>query len=432
MNGSLARGPVSKVPWGFTALLTAFVLFYTSGPRFPILVPLAMLLAAAMAGVVVFRWLRTGVRVPLEVLILGVFVVWAVGSGFMLAVDTDSFAVGAKRMVQVVLVAGCVASMAAMSRTPAIGFLAITGLALILVGYGFATGDFAATAEMTQKGDQVVGYRATSLTSNANALGVSCVWALAGLAWLWRKASRLWQQGALITFSVPLFAGAVYSGSRKAVLLAPLFLLAWVWFCYRRVLLRRAAVFLTVAIATVASVVAGSYILQGTLVGHRFTATESEKRLGLIQEGLKMLARHPFAGVGMYQFNAHSRYTAYAHNDYVEVAATTGLLGFVIYYSIFALVTWRLVRLRRRCHHPEVNYSAGICLAVLVTCAAAGLALVMVYSIAFWCFIAGVFGFASIAERDLLKHSKRPRQLPRCIKPVRQAKAVAALQLTRR
>jgi O-antigen ligase len=421
-----------RVPWVFTALLTGFILCYTTGSRAAILLPLAMLLGIAMAGLVVFRWSRTGVRIPLEVGILCIFVVWAVGSGLMLVTDTYLFKQGVQRMVEVILVAGCFASMAAMSRTPAIGFLAITGLGLILAGYGFLTGDFAGAGKFTQQGDRIVGIRAASLTSNANSLGVLCAWAFAGLAFLWRQANRLWQQGLLISLTLPLLAGAVYSGSRKAVVLAPLFLLAWVWFCYRRLLVRRASVFFGVGVAVVACVVAASYILPETLVGQRFTGDQTEKRVGLIREGLQMAAQHPLAGVGLFQLTALSRYATYAHNDYVEVAASTGLVGFFIYYFIFALVAWRLLRMRRRCQDPEVYYVTGICLAVLVTCAAAGFALVMFSSIWFWCFISGVVGFASVAERRVSQPLATfgQRRFPTIA--IRRPKAVAALQMLRR
>lgn len=145
-----------------------------------------------------------------------------------------------------------------------------------------------------------------------------------------------------------------------------------------------------------------------------------------------MISEHPVAGVGLFQFNTHSRYTAYAHNDYVEVAATTGLVGFLIYYSIFALVAWRLVRTRRRFQNPEVNYAAGLCLAVLVTCAVGGFVQIYVSSIAFWCFISGVIGFASVAGRNVSKRQVRPRQRPVFIAATRQSNAIAALQAVHR
>ncbi len=429
-----------QVPCLFTALLTLLILFYTAGQRAAILVRMAMLLGAVMAGMVASRWGRTGQRIPQELWILCIFLVWAVGWGYLLAIDSRSFTVGVKQMVQIVMIAGCVACMAAITRTPASGFLAITGLAVVLVGYGLLTGDFASAAELTQRGDRLVAHRATSLASNANTLGVACVWALAGLALLWRRASRFWQQGLLAILTLPLFAGMVFSGSRKAVLLAPIFLLAWVWFCYRRVLFHRAPVFVAVGIGAAACVAGGAFVLRGTFVGIRlqsaFSSEErdgsAEVRLSLMKEGIRMITEHPITGVGLFQFPANNHFGAYAHNDYIEVAATTGLVGFLIYYSIFALVAWRLVRVHGRCEHPETRYVAGVCLATLVTCAAAGLVLVMVSSVAFWCFISGVVGFASAAERTLprsLLRLRRPQLLP---PRSQQPNPVAAVRITRR
>ena len=145
-----------------------------------------------------------------------------------------------------------------------------------------------------------------------------------------------------------------------------------------------------------------------------------------------MVFEHPFAGVGLSQFRAGSGYTTYAHNDYVEVAATTGLVGFLTYYSIFALVAWRLVRTRGRCHDPEVNYTAGVCLAVLVTCAAAGFALVMFSGISFWCFISAVVGFASVAERNVSPRLVQSHQRRFRAVAIRRPKAVTALHSARR
>ena len=88
-----------------------------------------------------------------------------------------------------------------------------------------------------------------------------------------------------------------------------------------------------------------------------------------------MIKEHPLAGIGLYQFAALSSHETYSHNDYVEVAATTGLIGLAIYCSLFAVIGWRLVCVRRGCHNAEVYYTAGVCLAVLVTCGAAGFAL---------------------------------------------------------
>jgi len=421
----------------FTALLAVFLLCVSAGERIPILLALALVPGAAMAGLLVLRWFRTGILIPLEMVILCLFAVWAIGSGCLVAVDKGLFGHGVERLIQVVLLAACVSSMAAVTRTPASGFYAVTMLAVVLVGYGFLSGDFAAAAEMTRKGDRIVGHRAMSLTSNANSLGLSCVWALAGLALLWRKTNRLFQQIFLTCLALPLLGGAVASGSRKAVLLVPIFLLAWGWFCYRSVILRKGRVFLGCSLAAVMMVFAAVYVMQDTFAGQRLRQvlageknwdSSTESRMLMVREGLQMLSNYALTGVGLNQYTAHSSLGSYAHNDYVEVAANTGLVGFCIYYSLFGVVTWRLMRVRRESRHPEVIYVAGVCLAVLVTCAAAGFTLVMVSSFAFWCFISGVVGFAYVSERDALRMTHGPGRL---VRPVAAWRPMAAGALVR-
>ena len=417
-SGWALRSNPFRVPWVFTILLVGFVFCYTVGPRVPELVVVAECLGVAMAVCVVIRWIKTGIQIPLEIGILFLFVVWAVGAGGLLATDWALYAEGVERMVEILLLAGCVAAMAAKCRTPAIGLLAITGLALILAAYSLMTGDFGRAEEFTREGDRIIGYRASSLAYNPNTLGVSSVWGLAGLAWLWQKAKRVWQRALLIGAGLLLVAGAVYSGSLKAVVLVPLFLLAWVWFCYRQLLVRRVAVFLSVGAVAAAIIVGASFVLRDTYAGARLQAVvaaditdpSTQLRLSMIQEGLQMIREHPLTGVGLYQFAALSSHQTYAHNDYVEVAATTGLVGLAIYCSLFAVIAWRLIRIRRGCRSSEAHYAAGLSLAVLVTCVVAGFARVTCYDIEFWCFISGVMGFASIARRSAGKRLVWPSQ----------------------
>jgi hypothetical protein len=78
-----------------------------------------------------------------------------------------------------------------------------------------------------------------------------------------------------------------------------------------------------------------------------------------------------------------------------------------------------------------VNYVAGLCLAVLVTCAAAGFVMVLISSISFWCFILGVVGFSSFAERNYPQRLTQPR--PRLFRTgaTWRAKSVTPLPFTR-
>src|SRR5689334_2591452 len=105
--GTLAKHSEIRVPWAFTALICAFLICFTAGERISIMLPIAMLLGAGMMGLVLRRWTKEGVRIPLEIGLLCLFIVWAVISGYALVVDGAAFEVGVKRMIQVILVAGC-------------------------------------------------------------------------------------------------------------------------------------------------------------------------------------------------------------------------------------------------------------------------------------------------------------------------------------
>ncbi len=408
-----AQPDETKVPWLFTLLLTGFIFCYTVGPRFSGLVLAAQFLGLAMGVAVAIRWIRTGVQIPLQIGLLALFVVWAVGTGGVLATDHGLYLGGVERMLEIFLLSVCVAAIAAKCRTPIMGFLAITGLGLIFACYSLVVGDFARAQEFSQQGERLVGYRASSLAYNPNTLGVFCALGLPGLALLWRRATRLWQSAVLVGLGLLLLAGAVYSGSLKALVLVPVFLAAWGWFCYRQLFFRKAAVFISVAIAITAVAVGISFVLRETYSGYRLRAVFSgeskdpstDLRLSMIEEGLEMVKDHPLAGVGLYQFAARSSHRTYAHNDYVEVAATTGLIGLGIYLSVFALAAWRLFAIRRFHRGTEAAHVAGVCLAVLITCGVAAFAIVCSCSIEFWCFISGVFGFTSAAWRETARLS---------------------------
>jgi len=154
-----------------------------------------------------------------------------------------------------------------------------------------------------------------------------------------------------------------------------------------------------------ALVFAGRYIMESTPVGGRFRAASrdphvSEGRYELYREGWKMFQRAPFQGVGLGNFVVHSGYRAYAHSDAMETLATTGLVGFVVYFSIY-LVLWR--RLRRVLQaRPDATsrYMAGLYQAVIVTSLIQGLGTPHFLDPAYLCILGAMVGHARAMEQD--------------------------------
>ncbi|MHC1765392.1 MAG: O-antigen ligase family protein [Verrucomicrobiia bacterium] len=325
----------------------------------------------------------------------------------MLARDLDALQQGSERMLQVTLLASVVALFSRNYKTPAPGFVALTILGFVLVGYSFATGDFQQASEVGQRGSRVLGYRAESLTSNSNSLGVAAVWATAGLLYLWPLLRRDWERLVLTLCLVPLLAGIAFSGSRKAFIGVFLIVFGWAWICHRRSLLRNWRALISAAVLAGICAIFAFVVMKHTFLGHRmeagFTAAEAEGsrdgRLALYCFGLEAISESPFFGLGLDQFR--SRYGAYAHSEYIEITANGGLLGAGLYFSVFAFTVRRLVRVRRTTLHRQVWYSAGVCIAVICTYAVLSIALVSYSSLVFWVLMASIVGYARGADELL-------------------------------
>lgn len=58
-------------------------------------------------------------------------------------------------------------------------------------------------------------------------------------------------------------------------------------------------------------------------------------RAVLREEAMKQFLLHPLLGIGYYNFQYMNVYGLYAHNNYLELLANLGIVGFITYYSIY-------------------------------------------------------------------------------------------------
>jgi O-antigen ligase len=150
--------------------------------------------------------------------------------------------------------------------------------------------------------------------------------------------------------------------------------------------------------------------MQGTLLGKRWQEglvtigggigdNSSLTRLALIKEGLGVIASNPVMGIGLN--NAITVLGKYAHNDYIELFVSTGLLGGFLYYSIF-LVWWlKLLRIGKF----EIDHNAKDIIALsktfIVITLISNLLTVSYYDKALWIFQAILIGWAYHKEIQL-------------------------------
>lgn len=69
-------------------------------------------------------------------------------------------------------------------------------------------------------------------------------------------------------------------------------------------------------------------------------------RMNLILEGLAKFWERPLFGYGLATGTVISAYNTYFHNNYVELLATGGIVGFVCFYSIYYSFLRRLIKIR--------------------------------------------------------------------------------------
>lgn len=69
------------------------------------------------------------------------------------------------------------------------------------------------------------------------------------------------------------------------------------------------------------------------------------ERVSMIKAGLEVISDYPFVGVGLDNFRAVTGTGSYAHSNLIEVAASTGVIGFTIYHLMYVVLTLRLLKL---------------------------------------------------------------------------------------
>lgn len=76
--------------------------------------------------------------------------------------------------------------------------------------------------------------------------------------------------------------------------------------------------------------------------------SSSATRIAMIKEGFDFFLNRPVLGYGVGSSGSISIYKTYFHNNYVELLATTGLTGFILYYSVFIKAFYRIRKCARK------------------------------------------------------------------------------------
>lgn len=290
-----------------------------------------MLVGLVMRSLRVPLRLRWDVVVPMSV----AFVAYAVGSVLWATNQSAALVNSVGLMVDML---GALLIWAALQN----------GVSALVVAYSAAA---AAAVQAVVALTQYLGSgeaRAEGLTGNANSLAIQL--SMTAFLLLLLLPKERWIK--LLALALIVVA-TVTTGTRKLV---------FVWFSYVVLLLRdlsplfrrpsvgAALILLLTPVAVWASLTFGSALLtpleEVTMVQRiegTFQGKETHKRSGLMEDALVVWWQKPVFGHGIDQFRFSGSYTTYSHNNYTEVLANFGVVGFVLYYAVFLVLFVRAV-----------------------------------------------------------------------------------------
>lgn len=295
-----------------------------------------------------FRWSE----LPAEVQWLGLFWLWSF-TGLLVAVDLEAFAHYSRLVFQfllILLLLSFVISRSGAIKPLLVAFLAVGAGLTLYSASGLDTG---ISLESTKSFQRV---------AEPNALGFRALMGIMGGLALYPEIRSKLLRGAVVLGMVLSLYGMVLSSSRGAFVLLFIFIALW-FLMSTSTLMRSMAVYVTVLLVlAVIGYYFYEFIMAETNLGRRmlkaeqYTDHSTQFRIELMLMAWDVFLEYPLFGAGLGQYGYATGTGFYAHVEISELLGTTGLIGVLIYYSMY-LVTWRrLGWLKRYTQDPMILF----------------------------------------------------------------------------
>lgn len=130
------------------------------------------------------------------------------------------------------------------------------------------------------------------------------------------------------------------------------------------------------------------------LAGHE---SSYGKRIYLIDVGLKLWEKSPLFGFGFDQFSVVSNLGSYAHNNYIELAVSGGIIALLLFYSLHVNVL---------CNAMKQPYGFRLRLVILIlTLVLMDMAVVSFYDKAEMCMLGILLALSSVKHQEVVQGS---------------------------
>ncbi len=310
---------------------------------------LAIGFGAISAAAFLLESLRTGFRFPKEVLLFGLFIIWSL-LGIFKVVSLSFFTSKVFTLLQFLILFAIISHYARDTKSVYILLTAsLIGILIILVS-AYISGEY-------QRSEYTI-ERAAGTALNANLFALSMVYGLAiVLCFFQGSKSVLIKSGAIVLAGIFVLM-VIASGSREGFIIMVALTGSWFFFGYRKVLIQKPHIGIIVLVLFMGLMVFMFRQLSDTLLSERMQDfitilkggsgdDSAMQRIDMIKKGVAMTFRNPVVGVGLNQFVLVGGYGKYAHNNYVEIFVSTGFIGGFLFYAIYVVLFFRLMRLSK-------------------------------------------------------------------------------------
>lgn len=221
-----------------------------------------------------------------------------------------------------------------------------------------------------------------------------------------------------IVMLLPFFV-AMGSGSRKALALVVFGIFAIIFIQYRReaklsgfVKLVAAVTVLAVAVAVMSQM--EIFDVMFSRIEKMFNSVQKDNstlvREAMIEYGLDYFKQHPYTGIGIANSGIITKnnlgWSTYLHNNYVELLATVGIFGTILYYAIYVYLIVELYKLAFR----ENDDTAVLMLSLMVSNLVMDYGAVSYYSKTTYIYLAMAAATISVGKRRMVKNEELLRE----------------------
>lgn len=376
------------------------------------LVALGFLLAGSYA----LYFLKQKRPIPTELIIQFAWVAWS-STGFIVCLDGDAFREGFMLIVQIWIMTFAIAGITMQRGTIGTNFLALIIGGVIMLATSYMSGELAISASVEEK------IRIHGITANPNHYAYILLIAIISSLYFLRRHFPSSMRILIIAIMCMASYGIMYSASRKAFMGLVVLIPLWAWMCYRKEFLRKKTYIIMFMMSLAALYLMTDYMLSNTYMGIRFkrdfvedpipTSHKENKRVTFYKEGFAVIKEKPLFGIGLGNFPVVSKYSMYSHSDYIEIASTTGIVGFFLYFSVYVVLWRRLNRVKRIVREDSMSYDIGLLKASIIVVLLLALGRPNVYTQINGIFIGSAIGYAWSMEmkakaiRRLHLHDRR-------------------------